>query len=131
MSKSRTSDPTTYIKPIIQSGHNENAGDKVCELPNYIPHTTPRDANRYEWHNAYISQLIDIRDIVSDVIADRHPKNTIDWEGNDKIFHNLSRIVYHCSSKYITPYLNIPEVSSPTLHEYLDLKQDSSASYND
>ena len=72
---------------------------KFCERANYIPLPTPKNANRFEWHNTYIRQLIDIYNIIKEVINERYPHNKIKWDNNEKIFHNLSRVMYHCSSK--------------------------------
>ena len=81
--------------------HLSNEAPMFCEQPNYIPHKTPKNANRYEWHYSYISQLIDIYNIIREVINERYPHNKIKWNSNIKIFHNLSRVLYHCSSKII------------------------------
>jgi hypothetical protein len=84
-----------YVYPIPRL---YDLAPKFCERANYIPHTTPKNANRYEWHNTYIRQLIDIYNIIKEVINERYPHNKIKWD-NEKIFHNLSRVIYHCSSK--------------------------------
>jgi len=76
-----------------------NATPLFCERSNYIPHATPKGANRYEWHYSYLSQLIEIYNIIQKIINERYPHNKIKWNSNEKIFHNLSRVLYHCSSK--------------------------------
>lgn len=89
----------------ISTDDNQQYIDKrVCERFNYIPYPTPSNSTREEWHNAYIKQLIDMHYIVINTINERYPKNYIMWEKNkSKIFHNFSRLIYHCSSKYIAP----------------------------
>jgi len=74
---------------------------RFCEKPNYIPPPTPRNAYRSKWHDEYLIQMIDIYKIICNVMRERYPRNKIKWYTNDKIFHNLSRMLYHCSSKYI------------------------------
>jgi hypothetical protein len=77
---------------------------RKCERYNYTPFQTPPDSTREEWHNVYVAQLIDIHSIVKNTINERYPRNDIMWEKNkENIFHNLSRLIYHCSSKYIAP----------------------------
>ena len=80
--------------------------NRLCERVNYIPHRTPRNANRLDWHNAYLPQLMDIHNIVINTMNERYPNNNIRWKTNDQIFHNLSRLLYHCSSKYISKYID-------------------------
>ena len=77
---------------------------RKSERFNYIPYPTPSDSTREEWHNAYIKQLIDMHCIMINTINERYPKNDIMWGKNkSKTFHNFSRLIYHCSSKYIAP----------------------------
>ena len=86
-----------YPIPWIEKSRSS----RFCERPNYIPHPTPRNADRSKWHEEYLTQMIDIYEIIADVMKERYPRNKIKWYTNDKIFHNLSRTLYHCSSKYI------------------------------
>lgn len=90
------------------------------ERGNYIVHPTPLNTNRFEWHNAYISQLVDFRNIVFTTIQERYPKNKIKWNTNEYIVHNLSKLIYHCSSKYISEYLEYFDEM-----EYKELKSQS------
>jgi hypothetical protein len=78
-----------------------NHSSRICERPNYIPHQTPRNCDRSEWHYAYLPQLIHIYNIIIDIIKENYPRNKIKWYSNENIFHNLSRMIYYCSSKYI------------------------------
>lgn len=79
--------------------------EKQYEISKYIPHKTPWNANRHDWHNAYLFQLIDMYNIVINIINYRYPKNKIRWKTNNQIFHNLSRLLYNCSSNYIFKYI--------------------------
>lgn len=79
--------------------------EKKCEKSNYIVKPTSRNIDRYEWHNSYILNLIDMYNIVINVINDRYPNNKIKWKKNEEIFHNFSRLIYHCSSKHISEYI--------------------------
>jgi len=91
-----------YVPPYVTYEKNE----RVCRLSNYKPYKTPSNANRQEWHYAYGTQLVNIYDIICNNIKDRYPKNKIKWKSNEeKIFHNVSRLIYSTSSKYILPEL--------------------------
>lgn len=75
--------------------------ERFCERYNYIPRAPTRNSDRRQWHYAYLPQLIDIYNIIIDTINEKYPRNKIKWFTNNAIFHNLSRVIYHCSSKYI------------------------------
>ena len=64
-------------------------------------------SDRHEWHNAYFPQLIIMYDMVQEIINEKYPKNKIDWD-NPRHLNNFSRLIYHCSSKLISPYLEDP-----------------------
>ena len=51
---------------------------------------------------------MDMCDIMAITIDEMYPKSGIRWGVNENVAHHLSRLVYHCSSKYITPYLDFP-----------------------
>jgi len=72
---------------------------------NYIVSPTPLNSNRLQWHNSYISQIEDFRNILFTILQERHPKNKIKWNTNENIVHNLSKLIYHCSSKHISKYI--------------------------
>lgn len=82
--------------------YNERSSRK-CEIPNYIPHSRPENTNREIWHNSYKQNLIDMYRIVRGLIDIYIPKNKIIW--NNIAINNLSKLIYHCSSKYISSYL--------------------------
>ena len=86
--------------------------NRKCEIPNYLPHKTPEHSNREVWHNAYKEHLIDIYKNVRDIINSEFPKNKIVWD--IVAINNLSKVIYHCSSKYISPYIET--------NSYTDLK---------
>ena len=56
-------------------------------------------SSREEWHNYYIDEIYDIYLIIKEVMEKYYP-NQINWD-KKYVFHNLSRTLYHCSSKYI------------------------------
>ena len=85
--------------PRIEQLWNPDA--KISERTNYIPRRTPRNSNRREWHNAYLLQLIDIYNIIRAIMNERYSRKKIKWLTNKAPFHNLSRLIYNCSSKYI------------------------------
>ena len=109
--------PIGHLPPIPRIRHRWTADERKCERGKYVPHPTPSNANRRDWHNAYLSQLMDMYAIVVNTMNERYPKNQIKWTKNDRIFHNLSRVLYHCSSKYISEYLDTPwdEIESKDL----------------
>ena len=76
-----------------------------CEIPGHIPHPTPPDANYDDWESAYFQQLMVIYDIVANTVNEKYPKNRIKWADNEELISNTSQLVYDCSSKYISPYL--------------------------
>jgi len=72
---------------------------RVSQRTNYLPHKKPLFTNREKWHYHYLDELIDIYNIIKDIINREFPHNKIMW--NQQKFNNLSRLVYHCSSKYL------------------------------
>jgi hypothetical protein len=90
-----------HVYPIPWLKQQRYSSSRLCERPNYIPHPTPRNAVRSEWHESYITQLIDIYTIINNVMKERYPNNKIKWNSNNKIFHNLSQLIYNTSSKHI------------------------------
>jgi hypothetical protein len=56
---------------------------------------------REEWHDSYLEELKDLYNIMMTELLRDFPKMDIDTEIS---FHNFSRLIYHCSSKRITPY---------------------------
>lgn len=81
-------------------GHNE----RKC-VRNIIPHKTPEDANRFDWHNAYKKDLINMYSIFHKALQNKYP-NQVSNLDNEYAFHNFSRLIYHCSSKHIGEYLD-------------------------
>jgi len=90
--------------PQITGGRNR----KKCEHHNHIPHRTPSNTNRRDWHEAYTPQLKDMYSIIANTMDELYPKSKIRWAGNEKIAHNMSILIYHCSSKHISKYLDLP-----------------------
>jgi hypothetical protein len=68
---------------------------------------TPQNTNRYTWHISYLQQLIDMYKIAEKVISSRYPNSEIKWK-TKKHFNDFSILIYGCSSKYISPYLEDP-----------------------
>lgn len=80
----------------------------VCERGGLCPAPTPENTSRYSWHTSYQRQLEDMYRITQNVVNMRYPTNKIKWDDNSK-FNNFSRLMYHCSSKYISPHLEEPD----------------------
>ena len=92
---------TPAIIPIPRISRKER---RKCERPNYIPHRTPNHSSRDEWSHAYSPQLYDMYRIVGLMIEKKYPKIRIDW--TDPKYHRaFNKLIYHCSSKYISPYI--------------------------
>lgn len=91
------------IGPVPKIG-SRGRDPRPCVKHNYIPHLTPSNSDRGEWHDAYISELVTMYHIVADTMEKRYPRKKFCWNDNTK-FNNFSRLIYHCSSKYISPYL--------------------------
>ena len=86
------------IENIIIPKIREKKKEKICERKNYIPHKEiSRD--REIWHNYYMNNIYDIYLIIKGATEKEFPKRA-KWE-NNHIFHNLSRTLFHCSTKYI------------------------------
>ena len=89
---------------------------RECERRNYVPHLTPTNSNRNNWDAAYATQLRHMLNIVATTIQEEYPQNKIKWYKNQNIKKNFSDVIYHCSSKYISPYLD--NSSSKDVEEY-------------
>lgn len=79
--------------------------DRECERRNYIPDPTPSRITRKEWHEAYSVQLSEMYDIVADTIDQMYPRNKVHWYNNIRVANAMSKLLFHCSSKYITEYI--------------------------
>ena len=90
---------------IIIPGPRITRGERrKCERPNYIPRRTPNYSNRESWSYAYGPQLQDMYRIVGLMVENKYPNVKIDWSG-PKYHRAFNELIYHCSSKYITPYI--------------------------
>jgi len=112
--------------------HGKWKDTRKRERTNYIPHPTPTNSNRRDWHNAYQVQLMDMCDIMANTIDEMYPKSRIRWGVNENVAHHLSRLVYHCSSKYITPYLDLPwEITDEIENESNEIENESNEIENE
>jgi hypothetical protein len=71
---------------------------RECVQRNYIPNPTPRNANYNKWSTAYHEHLLNLFDIFRGKI-DTY-KN---WD--EKTFDTFCVMIWNCSSKHISPYL--------------------------
>ena len=76
----------------------------ISSLDNYIPHNPRKIKCRQLWQEAYVEQLNYIYRIIKRIITMYFPKYKINWD-KPQIPNNLSLLIYHCSSKYISPHL--------------------------
>ncbi len=97
-------EPKQDTKPSV-SDDDEYAKPRKCERTNYTPSSSDVVYSRKEWHNVYNRELIDMYNILVRTLNQKYPDNTINWaKYNSDIFHNFSRLLYHCSSKHIDSY---------------------------
>ena len=85
--------------------------NRKCQRSNYIPHNPHINISICEWCDAYSHQLMNIYDIMNVIMEDEYPQITFNWD-NKNIFINLSKVLYHCSSKYIHPSNEKPHSDS-------------------
>ena len=100
MTKKLFNNTESYVNPAPHLKSKWSIGES-SEWSNYIAYPTPINPNRYEWHNSYITELLHMYDIVVNTVNERYPNNKIRWTHNEKVAHNLSRLIYHCSSKHL------------------------------
>ena len=93
--------PTPTTIPIPRITRRER---RKCERPNYVPHRTPSYSNPESWSYAYDPQLQDMYRIVGLMIERKYPKVKIDWS-NPKYYRAFNKLIYHCSSKHISSYI--------------------------
>ena len=100
-SSNEYSDSGVFSNPIVPTNRRET---RIGRIRNYVPHKTPRYTSLENWSRCYIIQLIDIFNIIKETIVKSPLYKTIDWE-SQVIYHNLCKLIYHWSSKYILPDL--------------------------
>lgn len=75
---------------------------RECQMYNYIPHREINNIDRELWHNSYMNQLINLYNIIREIMNKNYPKNKIRWDNSN--FNVMSKLIFHCSSKYIPDY---------------------------
>ena len=75
---------------------------RECQMYNYIPHSKINNIDRELWHNSYMNQLINLYNIIREIMNKNYPKNKIRWDNSN--FNAMSKLIFHCSSKYIPDY---------------------------
>ena len=76
---------------------------RECKRRNFIPHRHSGDIDPTTWAKTYQKRIIDIDRIIRRVITEEFPESKFKWN-DELIFTNLSSLLYHSSSKYISPY---------------------------
>lgn len=97
--KDKDKDEEHIVNVFIELNKNKN-NIEDCVKSNYIPHKSPNNITREKWHNYYLYELIDIYEIFIDIFEEKFNGYNVNWK-NPKYFHNFSRLLYHCSSKFI------------------------------
>ena len=92
--------------------------ERKCERPNYIPHRTPNYTNKESWIYAYGPQIDDMYRITGLMIEKCYPNVNIDWT-EPKYHRAFNKLIYYCSSKYITPYIEERDCDVVTMSKEL------------
>ncbi len=79
-----------------------------CERYNHVPHPTPTNSCYSEWVGVHGVQLEKLSRILVDTVDELYPRNGIKWNNDPRIMANFQKVIYHCSSKYLSPYLDNP-----------------------
>ena len=79
-----------------------------CERPNHIPHPSPKNGNYHEWVETYRVQLEQLTRILVTTVDEEVPRHGIKWGADPRITSNFAKVLYHCSSKYISPHIESP-----------------------
>lgn len=108
MSKENVSEYTSFSNDIPYIKQIQGKDPRRIERRNYIPHRTPVRTYRNKWEDAYRFQLEDMYNIVINIITERYPKKKINWDSYTN-YKALSELIFHCSSKHISEFLDYPE----------------------
>jgi hypothetical protein len=81
---------------------------RKCERYNHVPHPTPANSDYNEWVGVYGVQIEQLARILVDTVDELHPRNGIKWDKDPQIMANFQKVIYHCSSKYLSPYVDSP-----------------------
>ena len=84
------------IDPIPQICNKFKNDKRKCQIPNFIPRQVQYN-NYIGWKEAYLNHLINMFNITMNII------DTDDKNSNN--FENFCKMIYYCSSKYITKYI--------------------------
>lgn len=82
----------------------------VIRNPSVPPHESriPRKPvtriSRFDWHHAYVPELIALYGTFISTIETRYPSNRVTWDS--KTFNDFSRLMYMSSSRYISKNLD-------------------------
>ncbi len=79
-----------------------------CKRYNHVPHPTPTNSCYNEWAGVHGVQLEQLSRILVDTVDELYPRNGIKWNDDPRIMANFQKVIYHCSSKYLSPYLDNP-----------------------
>lgn len=96
------------VGKLNRGRYANGSSDDGCALwkhghENRIPHPTPSHTSRKDWHEAYLPELIILYGIYAELIDERYPTARVKW-GNET-FNAFTRMMYSCSSGYISSHL--------------------------
>ena len=81
---------------------------RKCERPNHVPHLTPIISDYHEWTRVYGAQLEQLFNLLVGAVNEVSPRNGIKWDKDPRIASNFCKVIYHCSSKHMSPYIESP-----------------------
>jgi len=81
-----------------------NYDTRKCTRRNFVPNRHVGDVKPEVWTETYREQITDIYRIIRRVIEKEFPNMKINWE-NPRNQHNLIKLLFYSSSKYIPDYM--------------------------
>jgi len=93
--------------PIPISTNNNFHGyydTRKCTRRNFVPNRHVGDVKPEVWTETYREHITDIYRIIRRVIEKEFPNMKINWE-NPRNQHNLIKLLFYSSSKYIPDYM--------------------------
>ena len=81
-----------------------NYDTRKCTRRNFVPNRHVGDVKPEVWTETYREHITDIYRIIRRVIEKEFPNMKINWE-NPRNQHNLIKLLFYSSSKYIPDYM--------------------------
>ena len=101
------------------SNFHEHYDKRKCTRRNFVPNRHVGDVKPEVWTETYREHITDIYRIVRRVIEKEFPDMKINWE-NTRNIDNLSKLLFHSSSKYIPNYMVEEYDEEESIEDYGD-----------